>query len=234
MTSLPTPYYDDGQITIFNADCRDILPLLEPGSVDLVLTDPPYGTGGWRRLESGNGSNPTASLIVEGWDDGDTEWLRQSPDVPVMTFWPAARTSLLLNTAIETGRTKHRCLYMRKRDPKPQVGGRTRWSVEPIWVLSRDGFLTYGGDDVIETSAPRPGYREYAGHQYQKPLTVLHWLIEKTVAHTILDPFMGSGTTLRAAKDLGRRAIGIEVDLKYCQIAVERLAQQVLPLEIPA
>lgn len=230
--SLPTPYYDESGITIYHADCREILPLLEPGNVNLVSTDPPYGTGGWRRLESGNGSNPTASLIVEEWDSGDTDWLRLAPDTPVVTFWPAARTSLLLNTAIETGRTKHRCLYMRKRDPKPQVGGRTRWSVEPVWVLSKNGFLTYGGDDVFESSAPRPGYHEYVGHQYQKPLAVLHWLIEKTTSQTILDPFMGSGTTLRAAKDLGRCAIGIEIEERYCEISVQRLAQQVLPLEM--
>ncbi len=72
----------------------------------------------------------------------------------------------------------------------------------------------------------------YAQHPTQKPIAVVSPLIEYSSppGGTILDPFMGSGTTLRAAKDLGRRAIGIEIEEKYCEIAVQRLAQQVLPI----
>jgi site-specific DNA-methyltransferase (adenine-specific) len=65
-------------------------------------------------------------------------------------------------------------------------------------------------------------------HPTQKPLVLMRWLIELTVAETILDPYMGSGTTLRAAKDLGRKAIGIEIEERYCEIAANRLRQEVL------
>jgi site-specific DNA-methyltransferase (adenine-specific) len=83
---------------------------------------------------------------------------------------------------------------------------------------------------VFRIAAILPNYSQYAkecvDHPTQKPMKLIMRLIGD--ADTILDPFMGSGTTLRAAKDLGRKAIGIEIEEKYCEIAVRRLAQEVL------
>jgi site-specific DNA-methyltransferase (adenine-specific) len=224
------PYYAKDSIVIYHADCREVLPSL---CFDLVVTDPPYGTGGWRRTCAGAGGDPSGSLVTEPWDDGALDWLSLLPAcVPVMTFWPAARTSCLLNAANLLGLTKHRTLYMRKRDPKPMPAGRTKWSVEPVWVLSRDGFVLSGGDDVFEATTPRKGRDgEATGHPYQKPVEVVRWLIAKTAAVTVCDPFMGSGTTLRAAKDLGRSAVGVEADERWCEVAARRLSQGVLPFD---
>jgi site-specific DNA-methyltransferase (adenine-specific) len=70
-------------------------------------------------------------------------------------------------------------------------------------------------------------------HPTQKPVSLMRWCIEFFPhARTILDPFMGSGTTLRAAKDLGRKAIGIEIEERYCEIAAKRLSQMALPLQV--
>jgi site-specific DNA-methyltransferase (adenine-specific) len=227
-----TPYYEQDGITIYHGDCREILPDV---SADVMVVDPPYGTGGWRRIEGGRGSDPTASLVVEGWDDGATEFVALAKCEAALVFWPPARTRHLLDAADARGWTKHRGLYWQKPDPKPQVGGRIMWSVEPIWCLSEDGFVLYGGTDWHGASTPRSNRDiEAVGHPYQKPISVMSWLVAKTRAETILDPFMGSGTTLRAAKDLGRKAIGIEIEERYCEIAAKRLQQSVMALEIPA
>lgn len=224
------PYYQDDAVTIYHGDCRELTEVLAQPSV--VVTDPPYGTGGWRRLASGAGSDPSASLIREHWDDGAVDWLGLVAPSPVLVFWPPARTRLLLEAAEAVGYVKHRTLYMRKRDPKPMVGGRTAWSVEPIWVLSRDGFILQGGDDVYEASTPRLGRDAGAtGHPYEKPVDVVRWIISKTSRYsTVLDPFMGSGTALLAAKSMGRKAIGIELNEKWCEIAARRCSQEVLGL----
>ena len=224
--SLPTPYFQDDSVTIYHGDCRDILPQLEP--VDLVLTDPPYGTGGWRRNGSGAGSNPSGSLVTESWDVIDLYWLTGA--TPAIVFMAAATSLQLLSHAASVGLRKHRAVYMRKPDPKPLPSGRIKWSVEPVWVLSRDGFTLTGDVDVFTSSTPRLGRDAEANeHPYQKPVAMMRWLLEMAPgATTILDPFMGSGTTLRAAKDLGRKAIGIEIEERYCEIAAERMAQGVL------
>ena len=215
----PEPIYADGAVTIYCGNWRDVLPCLDPASFDLVVTDPPYGTGGWRRVRG------KKSLIVEPWDDGGTDWLRLVAPRPVLAFWPAAHAQRLLDLASAVGLVKHRCLYWQKPDPMPRPDGGTRLSVEPIWVLSPPGFVLYGGTDIYVAPKPRA-----AAHPYEKPLEVLLWLIQKTSARTILDPFLGSGTTALAAKLLGRRCIGIEIDPTYAARAADRCRQAVLPL----
>lgn len=224
-----TPYYQDDLVTIYHGRWQDFGPLWVGAlGAGVIVTDPPYGTGGWRRDASGQGSNPKASLVRETWDDGAVEWLDGA--VPAITFWPPARTWQLLSRANDVGLVKHRAVYWHKPDPKPQVGGRTRWSIEPVWVISHEGFLIYGDTDLYRESAIRTGREEATGHPYQKPESVMRWLVGKTRTGTVLDPFMGSGSTIAAAKSLGRSAIGIEQDEKWCEIAAQRCSQEVLGL----
>lgn len=204
------------------------MPSLRDRGVDLVVTDPPYGTGGWRRGASGQGSNPAGTLVQEVWDDGALEWLALVPPSvrAVATFWSAAYTARLLVAAEAVGLTKHRCLYLRKPDPKPMPGGRIRWSVEPIGVLSRGGVIMLGGDDMFEATTPRLGRdTEATGHPYQKPVRVMRWLLTKFPwATLVLDPFAGSGTTGVAAVEAGVDFIGIEQDARWYGVAADRLA----------
>lgn len=208
-----------GNATLYLGDCLEVLPTLP--KVDAVITDPPYGTGGWRREVSGAGSNPSGGLIREDWDSGDTAWLTTG-DWPVLSFWPPARMPQFM-TAIGK-RSKVRMLYMRKLDPKPQVQGRIGWSVEPIVCASEDGFQLYGGTDWVEASTPRMNRdADATGHPYQKPLIVMTWLVQKTRADVICDPFMGSGTTGVACIQSGREFIGIEREPRYFDIACRRI-----------
>lgn len=222
-----TLVYNRAGVQLHFGDAREILPTLRLHPDTLVLTDPPYGTGGWRRDSSGAGSDPSARLTREAWDDGATDWLELvRPASVVMTFWSSGYCRHLLNAAAARGLSKHRTLYWRKPDPRPMPGGRTKWSVEPIWILTPDGFVMTGEDDCYEHSALRLGRDpEATGHPYQKPVKLLKWILAKSTNTPILDPFAGSGSTLVAAKALGRPAIGIEEDAKWIDVALCRLSQ---------
>lgn len=98
-----------------------------------------------------------------------------------------------------------------------EIGGGGHWKVFRHYLINSTVAANYCGD-------------QFYGHPSQKPIRLMRELVERTKVQTILDPFMGSGTTLRAAKDLGRKAIGIEIEEKYCEIAVRRLQQEVLKL----
>jgi site-specific DNA-methyltransferase (adenine-specific) len=102
-----------------------------------------------------------------------------------------------------------------------------RWEGCAFYPGPQHRFLKRPADLII---ANRVGPMSLV-HPNEKPVEALTPLIDCHPGETILDPFMGSGTTLRAAKDLGRKAIGIEIEEKYCEIAAKRLRQEILPLE---
>ena len=203
--SLPKPYYSENGITIYNGDCREILPHLEP--VDLMLTDPPYGIG--ERMQGGTWGSAEKYADFRRWD--------------------VAPSAELLAEAIGKGR-------------QAIVWGANYFHMLPsrCWLAwdKQNAVRTMADVEFAWTNLDRPAKRfswpvgvHAHGHPTEKPLELIKWAIEESrTTGTILDPFMGSGTTLRAAKDLGRKCIGIEIEEKYCEIAVNRLRQEVLPL----
>lgn len=219
------PYWQssDRRLQIFHGRAEDVLPALAMPDA-LIVTDPPYGTGGWRRDGSGQGAHPGGSSRREPWDDGSVAWIGLSNCTAVITFWPSNRVRALFDASWEAGLDQTRGLYMHKVDPMPSMTGTPRWSVETIWVLWRGHLVLRGGTDICHVTTPRVGRdREALGHPYQKPVSALLWLIQKTPDRPIIDPFMGSGTTLAAAMQLGRACIGIEADERWCEIAARRL-----------
>ena len=199
-----TPYYQDNAVTIYHGDCREILPQLEP--VDLVLTDPPYGIG--RIMKGGKGQGHW-TLLAYG-----NEWDKEAPD---LQFMMDSAVSLVIWGGNYFPLPPSRCWFVwDKQNAVPTMG-----QCELAW--------TNADRPIQRFSWPVGGVN--FGHPTEKPLELISWSIEQSRTRgTILDPFMGSGTTLRAAKDLGRKAIGIEIEEKYCEIAAKRMAQEVLAL----
>ena len=223
--SLPKPYYSESGITIYHGDCREILPNLDP--VDLVLTDPPYGINGGR----GSNSKQRSMGEYEGAfsSDKDTPLYIQECVVPVI------KDCLKLSAAvIITPGNKNFCLYPQPDSFgciwNPQGTGGQRWG----WTDSQPIF--YYGTSPLQGIRLEPCSFHVKknddcdnGHPCPKPYTLWKKILLKGLQdrQAVLDPFMGSGTTLRAAKDLGRKAIGIEIEEKYCEIAAKRLRQEV-------
>jgi site-specific DNA-methyltransferase (adenine-specific) len=201
------PYYEQDGITIYHGDCREILPTLDAGSVDLVLTDPPYG-------------------LAERWTGGT--WFNRGVYAKDKCRWDQPLDSDVLGAILQVG-TRH------------IIWGAHNYSMPParcllIWRKT-NAVPTMADAEIAWTDLDMPakvfdhlcnGWVRV--HPTEKPLSLMQWCIQLGQGQLILDPFMGSGTTLRAAKDLGRRAIGIEIEERYCEIAAKRLAQSVLPL----
>ena len=212
------PYYEHAGITIYHGDCRDVLDLwegLRTQSFDLLLTDPPYGIGA--HAGTGEYGREKQASEVE-WDDEvvDSELIVRCRNVTL--------------EAIIWGGNYISCLPASRMflvwDKGAGFIGRDFAECEQAWC-SWDGNARIFHRDPLANG-------DYAGkrHPTQKPEALMRWCIGKAgpSVKTILDPFMGSGTTLRAAKDLGLTAVGIEREERYCEIAAKRLAQEVLPL----
>lgn len=210
------PYYSHAGITIYHGDCREILPTLP--KVDLVLTDPPYGIGEARKNNASRGKLAQAKDYgVASWDDKPpSDWL------------------FLLMREIST----YQIMFGGNYFPLPpskcwlvwdKVNGECDFAdCELAWTNLNKAVrkIEWRWSGMLQQDMSN---KEHRSHPTQKPLAVMKWAITQAPddCKTILDPFMGSGTTLVAAKNLNRKAIGIEIEEKYCEIAANRLSQEV-------
>lgn len=202
------PYYDRGGIIYDNADCRDIVPLLE--SIDLVVTDPPYGIN-WK---------PRVNHRDALWIDNCRPKISDLLIGKYNCVWGG-------NYFADQLSISESWLLWLKRPEGFEGDPRTYATCEMAWT-------DYGGKPRVKTHVwdggkrqGDPSNREF-NHPAQKPLEIIRWCISLAPKNpkVVLDPFMGSGTTLRAAKDMGCEAIGIELEEKYCEIAANRLMQE--------
>jgi site-specific DNA-methyltransferase (adenine-specific) len=214
------PYYEDDAVTIYHGDCREILPEL---TFDVIVTDPPYGV------------NFVIAPVVVGKGNRRVLMGGKPPvygdDKP---FDPAPLLATGKPLAIFGGNYFH--------DALPRSGGWLVWDktgggrgpdnsftdLEIAWTNVRKNPVIFHHlwKGLVRDSEAG----ETVKHPTQKPVCLMRWVLGLMPAGVVLDPYAGSGPTLRAAKDLGRRAIGIEIEERYCEIAAKRMAQEVLPL----
>lgn len=210
------PYYEQDGITIYHGDAREVLPTLTP---NVIITDPvwpncpPRAICGWEdpyglfRDFCAILPASISRIAIELRNDCDPRFLQPIPSrfKFIQVMW---------------------CQYV-----MPGYLGRLLGGNETVYVFG-EPIRPADGRRVIPSVSPKaqPGDRPRNGHPMSRALVhqkfVVHWCSDEE--ELICDPFMGSATTLRAAKDLGRRAIGIEIEERYCELAVERLRQGVL------
>lgn len=222
---LPRPYFDDGQIAIYHGDCRDVLSLI---TADVLVTDPPYGVNlGSHSAAKDKRARHIAKAGYASYDDTPENF-----DAVVVPAISAALAFVKRGAVFVAA-------HMAWRLPVPSaVGGvflpsavgRNAWG-----FASLAHVLLYGSAPRLELGCKPTAIRsvEHASsteHNCAKPLGWMTWLVGLAAEKTdvVIDPFMGSGTTLRACKDLGIRAVGIEQDERYCEIAARRMSQQTL------
>ena len=219
-----TPYYEHGGITIYHGDCRDVLPAL--GNFDLLLTDPPYGIEG--AAGHGNRKRGKAKYDSALWED--------TPSYIVEVVVPSVKECLAISSrGIITPGNRNAWLYPQPDDIgcffAPAAVGYSKWGIQTFSLINFYGRDPRAGIGGWPTGRTLTEAGEKNGHPCAKPFKAWKWLLQKgstDASDVILDPFVGSGTTLRAAKDLGHRAVGIEIEECYCEIAAKRMEQEVL------
>jgi len=201
-------YYSHSGIEIYLGNCIEIIDSIK---ADVMITDPPYGMAyrsGWSGASVANdGDTSVRDLVLSSW--------KPRPAV-VFGRWSVARPEGV------------RFLLIWDKGDWPGMGDLgLPWgpSTEEIYIIGY-GFSGPRSGQILRDPR-RPSGRSM--HPTEKPIGLMESIIDKCPTGTIVDPFMGSGSTLVAAKNLGRKAIGIEMEEKYCEVAAKRLSQETLP-----
>jgi site-specific DNA-methyltransferase (adenine-specific) len=208
-------FYEEPGITLYCGDCRTILPLLDH-KVPLIITDPPYSVGRSETEFQASGNIAVAlhlastlceTLMVFGTSSGrGYEFIRSS-----IRALPHCRTLVWHRSFVNS-----------------PAAGPWRWDLVFIHVFGEGAFGRPEHSSLLQTNGTQALAIEL-GHKAPIPIEVMQWLARPFAGRTMLDPFCGSGSLLEAAKRMDRRAIGIEIEPRYCEIAVKRLRQEVLP-----
>ncbi len=230
------PYYEQSGVTIYHGDCRDVLPLLAP--VDVAITDPPYGvnlitkTSDYR--QSANFDDGASLQATTLYEDDPSQIRALIADVMPALLRRVDRALVFCGPAMLWAYpepTAVGCVFT------SNGAGRCSWGFQclhPVLFYGKDPWLADGLGSHPNSFRTEQPNRERIDHPCPKPLAWMRWAIDRAsrIGETILDPFAGSGTTLVAAKQFSRQAIGIEIEEKYCEIAARRLQQEALPLEV--
>jgi hypothetical protein len=217
-----TPYYSDDLVTLYHGDCREVTDWL---AADVLVTDPPYGIA-WPagRLHSERRDRDAATQSIVGDEStGVRDEALAMWSGPAVIFGTWRRPLVDLEPS-------HRLIW-HKQGRHPGVSPHPWYATdEEIWLLGT-GWVGKPTPTVLTTTEQRAAEPSRIGHPTPKPLGLMERLIEKCPPGVIADPFAGSGSTLVAARNLGRTSVGVELDESYCELIAKRLAQDVLDFE---
>ena len=243
------PYYQDDWTTIYHGDCLEVLPELNP--VDCIISDPPYMRDVYLRMRAPDSKHwngtikrlkDTSSLVqmangdIGAMDEEVMGAVAMEADRLVRRwaiFFSCAESIHLWRKALVAAGLRYvRTGAWVKPNAMPQMrGDRPGVGFEPCTIAHAPGLMKWngGGHLAVWVHGVSRG-DERPEHPCPKPLSLMKELVRlfSDPGECILDPFLGSGTTLRAAKDAGRKAIGIEIEERYCEIAARQLSQEVL------
>lgn len=219
-------YYEEPDIILLHGDCLDMLPHFEQNSIDLVLTDPPYNevnrkSNGLRNLDKGGVDSLPANI------DELLPYLITVGSGSFYIFCGSEQVSNIRAHLVNAGlSTRHG--FWEKTNPSPMNGEYIYLSAIENVIFAKHGGAVFNGKclkPIWKTPVP-----ENIGHPTSKPLPMIKGMmhVSSNKSDTVFDPFLGSGTTAVACKQLGRKCIGIEIEEKYLDIAIERLRQEVL------
>lgn len=209
------PYFADDRVTLYHGDCRDVLPGCP--AVDVVITDPPYSVGRSEGEFAASGNIAVALHLA-------------SEKAPTMIVFGASSGRGIEFVRSSIRRLPHcRVLTWHRRYVNSPAAGPWRWDLVLIHVFGRGAFGRPEESSLIQTDGTQ-ALAVQTGHRSPVPLAVTSHLYRPFAPGLVLDPFAGSGSTLLAARALGGRAIGIEVEERYCERIADRLRQQELPL----
>lgn len=212
------PYYSDDTVTLYHGDCRDVLPDLGP--VDVVITDPPYSTG---RSESEWAATGNIAVSLH----------MASELAPVMLVFGTSSGRGIEFARSSIRRLPHnRTLAWHRAYVNSPAAGPWRWDLVLIHVFGRGSFGRPEESSLMLTDGTKALALE-TGHKSPVPVRVMGWLYKPFAPGVLLDPFAGTGSSLIAARQMGGRAIGIEIDERYCEAMANRLSRGVLEMTAP-
>jgi site-specific DNA-methyltransferase (adenine-specific) len=215
------PYYQDDYVTLYHGDC--LTEHREWLEADILVTDPPYGVA-WKAGQFSNAAAPNETTIASDETPAARDaMLTAWGDRPALVFW-------IMEGRPPSPRSINRLIWYKAANI-PGMRTQPWYSADEEIYQIGTGFCGKPVQNVLVTHDRRDGANgEVAriGHPTPKPVGLMERLIEKCPPGTVADPFAGSGSTLVAAKALGRKAIGVELEERYCEIAARRLSQEVL------
>jgi len=221
---MTKPYYQDDAVTIYHGDCQEIVPTL--GKFDLLLTDPPYLLPGMK--DAGCFGGRPSLTGTQGFTDGGFD----ATVLDVYSNWFCfCSKHNLVDVLSHTNKGRWAILHWCKPNPVPTCHNTYLSDVEYCVHRFEKGRL-FGDMSVKSLFFVHPCGNKETPHPNEKPLRLIKKLVQlgSQEGETILDPFAGSCTTGRAAKDLGRKAVLIEREECYCEIGAKRMRQEMLPL----